>query len=44
MAPNRNEREGIWRLGMGRQRGKEKKNKFTLGTGRYEKNQESVQK
>ena len=33
---NRNERAGNWRLGMGRQGGVEKKNKFTLGTERCE--------
>ena len=31
-----NERAGDWRLGMGRQRGVEKENKFTLGTERCE--------
>ena len=31
-----NERAGNWRLGMGRQRGVEKENTFTLGTGRCE--------
>ena len=33
---NFNERAGDWRLGMGRQRGVEKENKFTLGTERCE--------
>jgi hypothetical protein len=31
---NRNGRAGNWRLGMGRQRGVEKENEFTLGTER----------
>ena len=33
---NKNEREGNWRLGMGRQRRVEKGNKFILGTERCE--------
>ena len=33
---NGNEREGNWRLGMGRQGGVDKQNKFTLGTERCE--------